>query len=35
MATVYFPSLDDAEVNDVEFLTPQGGVRLLKLLARG
>jgi hypothetical protein len=33
MAAVYFPSLDDAEVIDVEFLTPRSGVRLLKLLA--
>lgn len=32
MAVVYFPSLDLAEVIEVEFLTLQGGVRLLKLL---
>src|SRR5260221_3705292 len=32
MATVYFPSRDDVEVIDVEFLTPQGGSRSLKLL---
>ena len=32
MTTVYYPSLDDAEVIQVEFLTLQGGVRSLKLL---
>ena len=32
MAAVYFRSLDEAEVIDVEFLKPQGGVRLFKLL---
>ena len=32
MATVYYRSLDNAEVIDVEFLTLQGGTRLLKLL---
>jgi hypothetical protein len=32
MATVYYPSLDDADVIHVEFLTLQGGVRSLKLL---
>ena len=32
MAAVYFRSLDDAEVIDVEFLTLQGSVRVLKLL---
>jgi len=32
MTTVYYPSLDDADVIQVEFLTLQGGVRSLKLL---
>ena len=32
MAAVYYRSLDDAEVIDVEFLTLQGSVRVLKLL---
>ena len=32
MATVAFPSLDNAEVIDVEFVTLQGQSRLLKLL---
>jgi hypothetical protein len=32
MSTVYYPSLDDADVIHVEFLTLQGGVRLLRLL---
>ena len=32
MATVYYPSHEDAEVIRVEFLTLQGGVRSLKLL---
>jgi hypothetical protein len=32
MATVYYPSRRDAEVIAVEFLTPQGGSRLRKLL---
>ena len=32
MAAVYFRSLDEAEVIDVEFLKPRGGARLLRLL---
>ncbi len=32
MATVYYRSREHAEVIDVEFLTLQGGTRLLKLL---
>src|SRR5882757_5012914 len=32
MAAVYYPSLNDAEVIEVEFLTLQGSVRVLKLL---
>jgi len=32
MAAVYYRSLDDAEVIEVEFLTLQGSVRVLKLL---
>jgi hypothetical protein len=33
VAAVYYPSLDDAEVIEVEFLTLQGSVRVLKLLS--
>jgi hypothetical protein len=32
MATVYYPSPDDAEIIDVEFLTLQGSVCVLKLV---
>jgi len=32
MGTVYYRGLDEADVIDVEFLTLQGGIRLVKLL---
>lgn len=32
MASVYYPSLDSAEVIEVEFLTLHGNVRILRLL---